>query len=94
MLQAAETYALDAEMAAKLRKANPQVHELPDTRSALLMCHCRHSTIIGMCHGQAFNNILKRMLEAKGRGMWNADAETLERLQKLYAQSDAALEGV
>ena len=57
-------------------------------------CNCRHFTTIGICHGQAFNNILKRMLEAKGRGMWNADAETLERLQKLYAQSDAALEGV
>jgi magnesium chelatase subunit H len=34
------------------------------------------------------------MLEAAGRGMWNADAETLARLQKLYAEMDDELEGV
>ncbi|KAL4859226.1 Acyl-coenzyme A oxidase [Chlorella vulgaris] len=64
--QAAETYVFDAEMAAKLRKSNPQ----------------------------AFGNVLRRMLEAAGRGMWNADAETLARLQKLYAEMDDELEGV
>jgi magnesium chelatase subunit H len=34
------------------------------------------------------------MLEAAGRGMWNADAQTLERLQALYAELDDELEGV
>jgi magnesium chelatase subunit H len=48
--QAAETYALDAEMAAKLRQANPE----------------------------AFRNIVGRMLEANGRGFWNASEEKLE----------------
>ena len=64
--QAAETYALDEDMANRLRKANPQ----------------------------AFANTLKRMLEAAGRGMWEADASTLERLQDLYRQMDDELEGM
>ncbi|EFN54112.1 hypothetical protein CHLNCDRAFT_25038 [Chlorella variabilis] len=64
--QAAETYALDPEMAARLRWANPQ----------------------------AFGNVLRRMLEAAGRGMWNADAQTLRQLQQMYADMDDELEGV
>ncbi|KAL4429335.1 hypothetical protein ABPG77_005109, partial [Micractinium sp. CCAP 211/92] len=64
--QAAETYALDPDMAARLRKANPQ----------------------------AFGNVLRRMLEAAGRGMWNADAATLEKLQRMYAELDDELEGI
>ncbi|CAM9969609.1 unnamed protein product, partial [Discosporangium mesarthrocarpum] len=48
---AAETYALDEEMAAKLRKANPE----------------------------AFQNILKRMLEANGRGFWDPDDDVSTR---------------
>jgi magnesium chelatase subunit H len=63
---AAETYAFDPEMAAKLRKANPE----------------------------AFRNIVGRMLEAHGRGFWNADEEKLRKLQDLYALSDEELEGV
>lgn len=43
---------------------------------------------------QAFNNIVKRMLEAKGRGMWDADEDTVQRLQEMFAKSDAQLEGV
>ena len=43
---------------------------------------------------QAFGNILKRMLEAAGRGMWNADAQTLQRLRDMYAEMDDELEGV
>lgn len=43
---------------------------------------------------QAFNNVVKRLLEAEGRGMWKADADMLKRLQTLYAESDALLEGV
>lgn len=43
---------------------------------------------------QAYGNMLKRMLEAAGRGMWNADSDTLERLKSMYADLDAELEGV
>jgi magnesium chelatase subunit H len=64
--QAAETYALDAEMAEKLRKANPE----------------------------AFRNIVGRMLEASGRGLWQADGDKLDKLRKLYELSDEQLEGV
>ncbi|GJP63603.1 hypothetical protein CLOP_g20671 [Closterium sp. NIES-67] len=64
--QAADTYALDDAMAAKLRKNNPQ----------------------------AFQNILKRMLEAAGRGMWQASDEVIEKLRELYAEMDDELEGV
>ncbi len=64
--QAAQTYALDQEMAEKLRKANPE----------------------------AFRNIVGRMIEANGRGFWDADEETLEKLQNLYELTDEELEGV
>jgi magnesium chelatase subunit H len=64
--QAAETYALDAEMAAKLREANPE----------------------------AFRNIVGRMLEAHGRGFWEADEEKLQKLRELYELTDEELEGV
>ncbi|MBE9248150.1 magnesium chelatase subunit H [Dolichospermum sp. LEGE 00240] len=64
--QAAETYALDPEMAEKLRKANPE----------------------------AFRNIIGRMLEASGRGLWQADGDKLDKLRKLYDLTDQELEGV
>ncbi|MBN3891494.1 MAG: magnesium chelatase subunit H [Nostoc sp. JL31] len=64
--QAADTYALDAEMAEKLRKANPE----------------------------AFRNILGRMLEAHGRGFWEADSDKLDKLRQLYELTDEELEGV
>ncbi|MDZ8082849.1 MAG: magnesium chelatase subunit H [Nostoc sp. DcaGUA01] len=64
--QAADTYALDAEMADKLRKANPE----------------------------AFRNIVGRMLEAHGRGFWEADSEKLDKLRQLYELTDEELEGV
>ena len=64
--QAADTYALDAEMADKLRKANPE----------------------------AFRNILGRMLEAHGRGFWQADTDKLDKLRQLYELTDEELEGV
>ena len=38
--------------------------------------------------------MLRRMLEAAGRGMWNADAQTLRQLQQMYADMDDELEGV
>lgn len=64
--QAAGMYALDPEMAATLRKNNPQ----------------------------AFANLLKRMIEASGRGMWDADAATLDKLKEMYSEMDDQLEGV
>ncbi|BAZ84783.1 magnesium chelatase subunit H [Dolichospermum compactum] len=64
--QAAETYALDPEMAEKLRKANPE----------------------------AFKNIVGRMLEASGRGLWQADGDKLDKLRQLYDLTDQELEGV
>ncbi|KAL0032609.1 hypothetical protein WJX77_010520 [Trebouxia sp. C0004] len=64
--QAADTYALDQDMADKLRKNNPE----------------------------AFSNLLKRMLEASGRGLWKADDATLEKLKNMYSDMDAQLEGI
>jgi len=64
--QAAETYALDPEMAKKLQQANPE----------------------------AFRNIVGRMLEAHGRGFWQADEEKLEKLRQLYNLTEEELEGV
>ncbi|GBE94062.1 cobaltochelatase [Nostoc cycadae WK-1] len=64
--QAADTYALDPEMADKLRKANPE----------------------------AFRNIISRMLEASGRGFWEADQDKLDKLRQLYELTDEQLEGV
>ena len=52
------------------------------------MCWCRKA------NPEAFANVLRRMLEAAGRGMWNADAETIAKLQELYADMDDELEGV
>ncbi|MDJ0518304.1 MAG: magnesium chelatase subunit H [Trichodesmium sp. MO_231.B1] len=63
---AAETYALDTEMAQKLREANPE----------------------------AFRNIIGRMLEANGRGFWEADEEKLQKLRELYEVADEEIEGV
>lgn len=64
--QASDTYAMDAEMASTLRRANPE----------------------------AFRNILRRMLEASGRGMWDADEGTINKLKELYSDMDDELEGV
>ncbi|NEQ57989.1 cobaltochelatase subunit CobN [Moorena sp. SIO4A1] len=64
--QAADTYALDEEMAKRLRQANPE----------------------------AFRNIVGRMLEANGRGFWEPDHETLQKLRELYDLADQEIEGV
>lgn len=50
--------------------------------------------VSGVRAPQAFSNTLKRMLEAAGRGMWQADAATLEKLQSMYAEIGDELEGV
>ena len=43
---------------------------------------------------QAFRNVVKRMLEAAGRGMWDADEETLENLRELFSDVEDEMEGV
>ena len=64
--QASETYALDPEMAAKLRASNPQ----------------------------AYANVLRRCLEAAGRGIWRPDESVLRQLRERFAEMDDQLEGV
>jgi len=43
---------------------------------------------------QAIKNIVGRMLEAHGRGMWKADQDTIEELQEIYADLEDRLEGM
>ena len=42
----------------------------------------------------AARNAVSRLIEANGRGMWQADESTLARLQELYADIEDRLEGV
>jgi magnesium chelatase subunit H len=62
--QAAERYALDADVAKQLQRTNPE----------------------------AFKNIVRRLLEASGRGMWSTDTSTLDKLKDLYADADDIIE--
>lgn len=41
---------------------------------------------------EAFRNSVKRMLEAAGRGLWNADRDVLTKLQEVYSDLDDQLE--
>jgi magnesium chelatase subunit H len=43
---------------------------------------------------EAFKNVVRRLLEAAGRGMWATDDETLSRLQDMYAEADDLVEQV
>ncbi|KAL3920968.1 MAG: hypothetical protein SGILL_002998 [Bacillariaceae sp.] len=43
---------------------------------------------------EAFKNVVSRLLEAAGRGMWSTDDETLNRLQDMYAEADDLVEQV
>ena len=43
---------------------------------------------------EAYRNVLSRLLEAAGRGMWNADEDVLRRLREKYADADDSVEGV
>ncbi|GAX42483.1 hydrogenobyrinic acid a,c-diamide cobaltochelatase [Tolypothrix sp. NIES-4075] len=43
---------------------------------------------------EAFRNIVGRMLEASGRGFWNASEDKLQQLRQLYDLTDEELEGV
>ena len=41
---------------------------------------------------EAFKNVVRRLLEAAGRGMWSTDEDTLERLRNLYSDADDIIE--
>jgi magnesium chelatase subunit H len=41
---------------------------------------------------EAYRNIVKRMLEAHGRGIWTASAEMQKKLQEQYGDIDDELE--
>lgn len=41
---------------------------------------------------EAFKNVVRRLLEAAGRGMWDADDATLTRLRDLYSDADDLIE--
>ena len=41
---------------------------------------------------EAFKNVLRRLLEAAGRGMWSTDDETLDKLRELYSDADDIIE--
>ena len=41
---------------------------------------------------EAFKNVVRRLLEAAGRGMWSTDDETLDRLREIYADADDIIE--
>ena len=42
---------------------------------------------------EAFKNVLRRLLEANGRGMWGTDDKTLEKLRDMYSDVDDLIEG-
>lgn len=41
---------------------------------------------------EAFKNVVRRLLEAQGRGMWTTDDDTLAKLRDLYADADDQIE--
>jgi len=43
---------------------------------------------------EAFKNVVRRLLEAAGRGMWETDDETIEKLRDLYSDADDLVEQV
>jgi magnesium chelatase subunit H len=43
---------------------------------------------------EAFRNIVKRLLEGDGRGMWSPSVEVKERLLELFSDAEDAIEGV
>lgn len=41
---------------------------------------------------EAFKNVVRRLLEANGRGMWSTDDDVLEKLRELYSDADDMIE--
>jgi magnesium chelatase subunit H len=38
--------------------------------------------------------VVRRLLEAEGRGLWNADPNTIDQLREIYADLEDRLEGI
>ncbi|MFQ3683583.1 magnesium chelatase subunit H [Roseiflexus sp.] len=49
---------------------------------------------LAQANPRAARNAVARLLESHGRGLWQADDETIERLQTIYADLEDRLEGV
>jgi magnesium chelatase subunit H len=49
---------------------------------------------LAQANPRAARNAVARLLESHGRGLWQADDETIERLQMIYADLEDRLEGV
>jgi len=43
---------------------------------------------------EAFKNVVRRLLEANGRGMWSTDEDTIQKLRDLYSDADDLVEQV
>jgi magnesium chelatase subunit H len=43
---------------------------------------------------EAFRNIVKRMMEATGRGFWSPDQKVLSKIQELYDDIDDEMESL
>ena len=41
---------------------------------------------------EAFKNVVRRLLEAAGRGLWMTDDDTLDKLRELYSDADDMVE--
>ena len=80
---------------ARLTSCMGAKHDLVASSHAVCCCACQHEAV-WLCRNnpQAFSNLLKRLIEASGRGMWQADDATLERLKGMYSDMDAQLEGI
>jgi magnesium chelatase subunit H len=43
---------------------------------------------------EAFRNILKRLLEAEGRGMWSPSTGVIEKLKDMFEDIEDEIEGI
>ena len=43
---------------------------------------------------EAYKNVIRRLLEANGRGMWETDDDTIDKLRELYSDADDMVEQV
>lgn len=75
-------------------------HNPPDQQQQQTAARNRQHNTVTSCNlalrafPQAFANVLKRMLEAAGRGLWQPGEGVLEQLQQMYADLDDQLEGL
>ena len=59
----------------------------------LFVSQLRFTLVRSFC-GVIYCHIIGRMLEANGRGFWNADEDKLDKLRELYELTDDELEGI